>query len=62
MTNDLLVGIGLVLVIEGVLWAAFPRFALQLLKAAVTSPEGMLRMAGLAAAFIGVGLVWLARG
>jgi uncharacterized protein YjeT (DUF2065 family) len=62
MTDDLLVGLGLVLVIEGVLWAAFPRLALQLLKAAVTSPEVMLRMAGLAAAIVGVGLVWLARG
>jgi uncharacterized protein YjeT (DUF2065 family) len=62
MIDELLVGLGLVLVIEGVLWAAFPRLALHLLKAAVTSPEGMLRMGGLAAAILGVGLVWLARG
>jgi uncharacterized protein YjeT (DUF2065 family) len=62
MTDDLLVGLGLVLVIEGVLWAAFPRLALELLKTAVSTPEGILRTAGLAAAIAGFGLVWLARG
>lgn len=62
MTDELLVGLGLVLVIEGVLWAAFPRLALELLKAAVVTPEGILRMAGLAAAVVGFGVVWLARG
>jgi len=62
MSDDLLVGIGLVLVIEGVLWAAFPRLAVSLLKAAMVTSEGKLRGAGLAAAFAGLALVWIARG
>jgi len=62
MNHDLLVGIGLVLVIEGVLWAAFPRLAISLLKAAMMMPESKLRSAGLAAAVAGLALVWIARG
>ncbi|MFZ4805812.1 MAG: DUF2065 family protein [Hyphomicrobiaceae bacterium] len=62
MSSDLLVGIGLVLVIEGALWAAFPRLAVSLLKAAMVMSEGRLRGAGLAAAVAGLALVWLVRG
>jgi uncharacterized protein YjeT (DUF2065 family) len=62
MTSELLIGLGLVLVIEGVLWAAFPRLAVELLKMAAVTPETGLRLAGLFAAIVGVGLVWLARG
>ena len=60
--TDLVVGLGLVLVIEGVLWAAFPGLARRLLEAATLTPENQLRIAGLAAASAGLGLVWLVRG
>lgn len=59
--TELLVGLGLVLVIEGVLWAAFPRLAVELLKMAAVTPETGLRLAGLTAACVGVGLIWLVR-
>ena len=57
-----LIGIGLVLVIEGLLWALAPRLAFRLLRAAVETPEERLRLGGAAAVAIGVVLVWLARG
>jgi hypothetical protein len=60
--NDLLVGVGLVLVIEGLLWAAAPRLAIRILEGAATTPETALRVAGLTAVGLGVGLVWLIRG
>jgi uncharacterized protein YjeT (DUF2065 family) len=60
--RDLLVGAGLVLVIEGLLWAAAPRMGLRLLAAASQMPEARLRVAGAAAMAVGVMVVWLARG
>jgi uncharacterized protein YjeT (DUF2065 family) len=60
--SDFLVGIGLVLVIEGLLWAVAPRLAFRLLQAAVETPEERLRIGGAVAVAIGVLLVWLAKG
>lgn len=62
MTEDIVVGLGLVLVIEGVLWAAFPDTAMRLMKIAAATPEQTLRTAGVIAAVAGFGLVWLVRG
>ena len=60
--KDLLVGAGLVLVIEGLLWAAAPQFGVKLLAAAAQLPEPVLRTAGTAAVAAGVIVVWLVRG
>jgi uncharacterized protein len=60
--SDFLVGIGLVLVIEGLLWAVAPRLVFKLLQAAVETPEERLRIGGAIAVAVGVLLVWLARG
>lgn len=60
--KDLLVGAGLVLVIEGLLWAAAPQLGLKLLMAAAQLPEPALRTAGAAAMAAGVIVVWLVRG
>jgi uncharacterized protein YjeT (DUF2065 family) len=60
--KDLLVGAGLVLVIEGLLWAAAPQLGLRLLAAAAQLPESVLRTAGTVAAAAGVFVVWLVRG
>jgi uncharacterized protein len=60
--RDLLVGAGLVLVIEGLLWAAAPRWGLRLLALAAQMPESTLRTAGAAAMAAGVVVVWLAYG
>ncbi|MCB1547537.1 MAG: DUF2065 domain-containing protein [Hyphomicrobiaceae bacterium] len=60
--RDLVVAIGLVLVIEGLLWAVFPRMAFRLLEAASELPEQSLRVAGALSIAFGVFLVWLIRG
>ena len=57
-----LVAIGLVLVIEGLLFAAFPRMAKRLAASALESPDMSLRVAGIASAVLGVVLIWLVRG
>lgn len=60
--SDLLVAVGLVLVIEGLLWALFPRFGMRMLEAASEMPEQMLRTSGAVAVASGVLIVWLIRG
>lgn len=60
--DDLGVAIGLVLVIEGLVWAFAPRFGRRLLEAASETPESSLRLAGTLAVTAGVLLVWLIRG
>lgn len=60
--DDLGVAIGLVLVIEGLVWALAPRFGRRLLEAASETPELSLRLAGTLAVTAGVILVWLIRG
>jgi uncharacterized protein YjeT (DUF2065 family) len=60
--SDLLVALGLVLVIEGVLYAAFPQGMKQAIAQALNMPDGTLRAVGVSAAGVGVLLVWLVRG
>lgn len=60
--NDLIVGFGLVLVFEGLLWAAFPDLATKLLVAAAQTPQQSLRWAGAIAIGIGLVIVWAVRG
>jgi len=60
--SDLLVALGLVLVIEGLLWALAPGFGRKMLEAAAEMPENMLRIAGAGAVAAGVLVVWLVRG
>ena len=60
--SDLIVGIGLVLVIEGLLWALAPSLGVKLLASAAATPQALLRVVGLASVALGVGVVWLVRG
>jgi uncharacterized protein len=60
--SDLLVGLGLVLVVEGLLWAAFPKAARHMLEVAAATPETSLRTGGTIAILLGVLVVWLVRG
>lgn len=59
--NEFLVGIGLVLVIEGLLWALAPGLASRLLELAASTPEQRLRTGGAIAVAAGVFLIWLVR-
>jgi uncharacterized protein YjeT (DUF2065 family) len=60
--SDLAVGLGLVLVLEGLLWALVPGIARKLLEAATSVPEQTLRLAGASAVALGVWVVWMVRG
>jgi uncharacterized protein len=60
--KDLGAAIGLVLVIEGLLWALAPQLGRRLLEAAAETPEDQLRTAGWIAVALGAGAVWLVRG
>lgn len=60
--NDLLVGLGLLLVLEGVLYGGLPHLAKRLAAEVLAMPEQALRSVGIASIVIGVGVVWLVRG
>jgi uncharacterized protein len=59
--RDFGTALALVLVIEGILYALAPDWMRRLAVRAATVPPRTLRGAGLAAACIGVVLVWLVR-
>jgi uncharacterized protein len=60
--SDFLVALGLVFAIEGIVFAAFPAMAKRAMVSVIDTPEGSLRLVGVASAVLGVGLVWLVRG
>ena len=60
--TELFSALGLVLVIEGLIWAAFPGQALRMLQSASHLPEQTLRTIGLSVLAVGVILVWLVKG
>lgn len=60
--GDLWTGLALVLVVEGLLWAAAPDQMREMaLRTAAIDPRS-LRLGGLSFAAVGVVLVWLIRG
>ncbi|AZO12265.1 MULTISPECIES: DUF2065 family protein [unclassified Mesorhizobium] len=60
--QDFLAAVGLVLVIEGLVYGGFPGLARKLAAEVLSMPESALRFGGLAAIAVGVGIVWLVRG
>ena len=60
--GEFAVALGLVFVIEGLIFAAFPGLAKRLAASALESPDTSLRIAGIVSAIIGVVLIWLIRG
>ena len=60
--GDLITALGLALAIEGVLYALFPDAMKRMMAYVLDQAPGQMRLAGLAAAAVGVGIVWLVRG
>jgi uncharacterized protein YjeT (DUF2065 family) len=60
--NDFLAALGLVFVIEGLVFAAFPQAARRAVAAMTQTPDEALRVAGLLSAALGLVVVWLVRG
>jgi len=59
---DFIVAIGLVFVIEGLIFAASPASAKNAMAHVLDTPDATLRVIGVASAVLGVVLVWLVRG
>jgi hypothetical protein len=59
---ELFSALGLVLAIEGALYAAFPGFMRRVLVSLTSQPDQALRFAGLLLLMSGVVIVWMVRG
>jgi len=62
MSAEIIVAVGLVFVIEGLIWALAPGLFRRLALLASDTPEGQLRLSGIIAIATGVFIVWLVRG
>ncbi|MBY8915733.1 DUF2065 family protein [Nitratireductor sp. L1-7-SE] len=60
--SDFIAALGLVLVIEGLVYGGMPRLARRLAEQVLDMPDSALRTAGIAAMVLGVVVVWLVRG
>ncbi|WP_310619119.1 DUF2065 domain-containing protein [Flexibacterium corallicola] len=60
--NDLIVALGLVLVIEGILYSLAPSQLKEFMRKAQDIPDQTLRVGGIIALTLGFLIVWFARG
>jgi uncharacterized protein YjeT (DUF2065 family) len=58
---ELLIAVGLVLALEGALYAGFPGAMKRMMAMVMQLPDESLRNAGLTAAAVGVAIVWLVK-
>jgi uncharacterized protein len=59
--QDFIVGVGILLMVEGLLFSAIPSRMRSAMESVLTSPDSMLRVIGLASAIAGLILIWLIR-
>ena len=60
--NDFIAALGLMAVIEGLLYAAAPGILRRAFQRMLDMPDGHLRLGGIVAMTVGVVLVWSIRG
>jgi uncharacterized protein len=60
--SDFLAALGLVFVIEGLIFAAFPEAAKRAMTSVLETPDVSVRLIGVSSAVVGLIIVWLARG
>jgi uncharacterized protein len=60
--TDLIAGLGIAIVLEGLLWALAPDFARRMVREMGELEAKHLQAAAWAMVCIGLGLVWLTRG
>ena len=58
---DVLLVIGLILALEGGLYAAFPAGMKRMMAIMIQQPDESLRLTGLGAATFGVGIIWVVK-
>jgi uncharacterized protein len=59
--SDFVVALGLVFVIEGILFAAFPGPVKRAVSATLQTSDSVLRVTGLVSAVLGLIVIWLVR-
>ncbi len=60
--TDFLAAVGLVFMIEGLLFAALPGPTKRAMMSVVETPETSLRIIGIGSAIIGLIVIWVVRG
>jgi uncharacterized protein YjeT (DUF2065 family) len=60
--SDFIVALGLVFVLEGLVFFAFPAPAKRAMESVIQTPDGSLRLVGIFSAVLGIALIWLMRG
>ncbi|KIZ42302.1 MULTISPECIES: DUF2065 domain-containing protein [Rhodopseudomonas] len=58
---DLLIGIGILFVLEGLMFAALPSWMRRAMKSALATPDNILRLSGIGSAVAGLILIWVVR-
>jgi uncharacterized protein YjeT (DUF2065 family) len=58
---DFLIGVGVLLVIEGLLFAAAPGWMRRALESVLHTPDIILRLSGIGTAVLGLIVIWLIR-
>jgi uncharacterized protein YjeT (DUF2065 family) len=58
---DFLIGLAMVFVIEGLMFAASPSWMRRAMKSAQAMPDNVLRAVGIGSAVVGLILIWVVR-
>lgn len=58
---DFLIGLGILFVLEGLMFAASPNWMRKAMKSAITTPDNILRVVGIGSAVAGLILIWVMR-
>ena len=58
---DFLIGLAILFVIEGLMFAASPTWMRQAMKSAMATPDNILRAVGIGSAVLGLILIWVIR-
>ena len=59
--NDFLAGLGILFVLEGLMFAASPAWMRRAMKSALATPDNVLRIVGIVSAVVGLVLIWFVR-
>lgn len=59
--SDFLIGLGILFVLEGLMFAASPEWMRKAMKSAMTTPDNILRAVGIGSALAGLILIWVVR-
>lgn len=58
---ELLIGLGILFVLEGLMFAASPNWMRKAMKSAIGTPDNILRAVGICSAVAGLVLIWVMR-